>query len=147
MRTATRFILIAAACFALLAHDGYTLAQVVKTEDQKLTALDGQSGDRYGAAIAISGNTMLIGAPNDDDKAPQAGAVYVFTFDQTSGLWVQAQKLTASDTDTDPGFFGWSVAIDGDAAVIGAIDDRDNGVRSGAAYAFRRNAGTGLWVE
>ena len=141
MKAFTKFVALAMLWVAAVA---YILAAPVINEDQKLTASDSQAADRFGASVAISGTTMLVGAPNDDDRAPQSGAVYVF--DLASGSWFEAQKLLASDQDSDPGFFGWSVAIDGNVAVIGAIDNRDlTGVRAGAAYVFRRNGG--VWTE
>ncbi|KAL9178504.1 hypothetical protein ACHAXT_001842 [Thalassiosira profunda] len=79
--------------------------------------------------LAIHGNTAVVGAPeNDDDK----GAAFLFALDD--GKWKQQAKLVAPDGSTGDKF-GWSVAIFGDTALIGA---QKNGESGGAAYVFVR---------
>lgn len=110
----------------------------------KLTAADGAADDRFGRGVAISGETVIVGSSRDDDGGADAGAAYVFVRSGTS--WSQQQKLTASDAK-DGAFFGWSVAVDGNVAVIGAYGDGANKAKAetGAAYAFVRS-GTS-WSE
>ncbi len=97
--------------------------------------------DRLSAYEAAKGNTLLVGAPNDDNL----GSVYVFARDG-SGDWAERQKLTASDGL--PGdFFGDVVAIDGDTAVVGAFLNDDQGGSAGAAYVFGRDPVTGVFTE
>ena len=112
------------------------------TRQAKLIANDVAPGDLFGYAVAISGDTALIGAFGRDDAAPDAGAAYIFV---RSGInWIQQAKLIGSDTQKFD-HFGASVAIDGDIALIGAFG-KDNGPPdSGAAYLFVRN-GTS-WTE
>jgi hypothetical protein len=112
------------------------------TEEQKLTASDGDANDRFGSSIGISGDTAVIGAWCDDDNGDQSGSAYIFRFNGTS--WVEEAKLLASDGDVVD-YFGVSVAISGSTAVIGAHFDDDDGNMSGSAYIFRFN-GTS-WVE
>ena len=87
------------------------------SQQAKLTAADGAANDRFGTRVALSGNTAVIGAILDDDKCDNSGSAYVFTRSGTS--WSQQAKLTAADGTADD-VFGWSVALSGDTAVIGA---------------------------
>ena len=96
----------------------------------KLTAPDGTFGDEFGFSVAIDGDFALIGAhAHDPSFAGPDGAAYLF--DVTSGELLH--KLTIEGFGNEQ--FGWSVAIDGDLALIGSIND-DDGIDSGAAYLF-----------
>ncbi len=108
----------------------------------KLVANDGAVGDLFGISVAISGETALVGAYDDDDKGQASGSAYVFTRNGTG--WVQTAKLVASDGASDDNF-GFSVAISGDTALVGAPNDDDKGTNSGSVYVFVRN-GIG-WVQ
>ncbi len=83
-----------------------------------------------------------MGADFDDDAGENSGSAYVFRYDGSG--WVQEAKLTASDAAAND-YFGWSVIISGDTAVVGAPWDDDAGTSSGSAYVFRYD-GT-EWVE
>ena len=108
----------------------------------KLTASDGEDGDLFGGSVAIDGAYAVIGADLDDLTGTREGSAYVF---QRSGdSWVEVDKLTASDAADDDNF-GWSVAIDGDFAVIGARFDDLAGMGEGSAYVFQRSGDS--WVE
>jgi MYXO-CTERM domain-containing protein len=111
---------------------------LVWVQRQKLLASDGQLNDRFGAAVALSGDTAIIGAYFDDDRGVDAGSAYVFTRSGTN--WFEQQKLTVDDGETED-YFGHSVSISGDTALIGAIGD-DNGGVTGSAYVFVRNGAT-----
>ncbi len=106
------------------------------SQQAKLTASDVAAG-QFGYSVSIDSDTALVGAYGSDSSY---GAAYVFTRD-SSGAWTQQAKLTASDAGIE-GYFGRSVSIDGDTALIGA-----NGIRSSAAYVFTRNPTTGVWSE
>ena len=112
------------------------------TEVAKLTASDGAGGDQFGHVVAVDGDTALIGAPNDDDNGSSSGSVYVFT--RSGGVWTEQAKLTASD-GAPSDIFGYSLALSGDTALIGAPVDDDNGIGSGSAYVFTRSGG--VWTE
>jgi hypothetical protein len=100
----------------------------------KLLPDDGAPGDLFGDAVAISGDTAVIGAKYDDDFGDMSGAAYVFRNGQNG--WTQVAKLTAGDGPAAH-IFGGSVAIDGDTILIGAgAAVNDHGVSSGAAYVF-----------
>ena len=113
------------------------------TFQQKLiqAPAEGVIDDQFGVAVAVSGNTAVVGAYNANVGANlDQGAVYVFT--ENGGVWSQQQKLIASDGAAGDGF-GVSVAIHGDTLVIGAYAD-DAGSESdqmdrGAAYIFNRS--------
>ena len=109
----------------------------------KLTASDGADDDWFGVSVALDGDTAVIGAPGDDDRGIDSGSAYVFV-KPFGTAWTAtstaAAKLTADDGAAGDSF-GYSVAVDGDTAVIGAYQDDDNGDDSGAAYVFTRNSG------
>jgi hypothetical protein len=97
------------------------------SQQAELTALDGAVNDRFGASVAISGDTIAVGAPGrNDGGGSEEGAVYVFT-QSASGGWQPVAVLTPSDTGND--VLGQSVAIDGDTIVAGAPG-------AGALYVF-----------
>lgn len=106
-------------------------AQTVVYEDFKLISSDGTASDEFGHSVAVSGNRAIIGAIGDDDRGAGAGAAYIFRFDGTS--WVEEAKLTASDAGAND-YFGYSVSISGDAAIVGAPYDN---FYFGSAYLFR----------
>jgi hypothetical protein len=104
-------------------------------QEAKLVALDGAAHDQFGWPVSISGDYTIIGADNDDDKGNCSGSAYIFKRDGTS--WSQEAKLVASDGE-EWDFFGNSVSISGDSAIVGANCDDVNGYDSGSAYIFRR---------
>ena len=109
----------------------------VWTQQAKLTASDGSVNDGFGYSVSISEDYVVIGAYHDDNCN---GSAYIFHRNGTT--WTEQAKLMA--TDITSGFFGWSVSIDGDYAVIGACGDNSNGSWSGSAYMFQRNGTT--WI-
>lgn len=112
------------------------------SQQAKLTASDGSSDDFFGGSVSVSGDTLLVGASEDDDQGPQSGSAYVFVRSGTT--WSQQAKLTASDGATDDEF-GGSVSLDGNTAVIGARWNDGAGADSGSAYVFARSGTT--WSE
>ena len=110
------------------------------SQQAKLTADDGTADDRFGRSVAVSGDTAIIGAANDDDNGANSGSAYVFVR-AANGTWSQQVKLTAKDGAAGD-IFGRSVSMSGDTAVIGAIED-DN---KGSAYVFVR-ATNGTWSQ
>ena len=142
-------------------RDGTTWSQQAYLKSSNTDALD-----FFGSALSIDGDTLVVGAPNeesaatgvdgdeDDDSATYAGAAYVFVRDDTT--WSQQAYLKASNTD--PGdSFGYSVSVSGDTLVVGAIGESSNAsgvggdqaddsvAASGAAYVFTRNGTT--WTQ
>ena len=109
-------------------------------EVAKLSADDGAAGDIFGFQVAISGNTIVVGAQGDDELGEQSGSVYVFHLQGQE--WIQAAKLSAIDGD-ELDLFGSSVAIDGDVIVVGAYRDDDLGTDSGSIYVYNRSGCSG----
>jgi hypothetical protein len=116
----------------------------VWTQQAHLTAVDGAAGDEFGRAVAVDGDTLLVGAPQQSVGAEGArGAVYVFTRSEAS--WNQGGHLTASAVKA--GGFGSSVALDGDTALVGDPGHEVGAhVRTGAALVFVRS-GTSWSLE
>ena len=103
------------------------------SQQAKLTASDGAASDAFGSSTSISGETIVIGAYMEDDKGTNAGAVYAYKRSGTS--WSQQSKITASDGAASD-MFGYSVAISGDYALMGAYLEDDKGSNAGAAYFY-----------
>jgi len=128
-----------------------------------LKASNTEAGDAFGRSVAISGDTIAVGATSEDSGAsgvdgdqasnvmPGSGAVYVFVRDGAS--WSQQAYIKASNPDNGDGF-GMSVALSGETLVVGAIgesssatgvdgDQGDNSIlAAGAAYVFVRDGST-----
>jgi len=105
------------------------------TQQTKLTASDGATGDRFGRSVAISGDTAIVGSYDDDIGANfNQGSAYIFI--RSGIIWTQQTKLTASDGAVSDRF-GFSVAISGEMAIIGSYQD-NIGANSdqGSAYVF-----------
>jgi len=109
-------------------------------QQAKLTASDGAANDRFGSAVSVFGDTVVIGAYYDDDEGKESGSAYVFVRG-ASGRWRQQTKLTAADGGMND-WFGRAVSISGDSALIGAKGARN----TGSAYVFVRDR-AGRWRE
>lgn len=116
------------------------------THQQRLTASDGVANDYFGHSVALSGDSALVAAPEEDRGATSTsneGSVYVFT--RAGGAWSERQKLFASDGGAND-FFGEALAMSGDTAVMGALgDDTAAGNDAGSAYSFTRFGS--VWTE
>lgn len=130
------------------------------TQQAYLKASNTARSDLFGAVVAVSGDTIVVGAPGEDSSATGvngnqadnsadfAGAAYVFVRNGTN--WTQQAYLKASNTGGND-WFGFSVAAAGDTIVVGAPNESssatgvngnqtDNSAAfSGAAYVFVRN--------
>lgn len=111
------------------------------TEQAKLTADDAAPQDLFGHAVAVSGDTVILSARNDDHSGlTDAGSAYVFV--RNAASWTQQAKLVAPDA-ADFDHFGISLALFGDTAIVGAaFDDHAGGVDAGSAYVFVRSGTT-----
>ena len=112
------------------------------TQQAKLSASDAGAEDKFGQSVAISGDTIIIGAPSDTPIGTDSGSAYVFIRDGET--WTQQTKLTGDSVSVNS-MFGWSVAIDGDTAAVGALNDESSGPNAGAAYVFIHT--DGVWTE
>ena len=104
------------------------------TEDIILTASDMTSGDRFGWSVAISGDTLLVGAPGKDIER---GAAYVFVLAE-DGSWDEGTRLIPRNGTFSGYEFGWLVSLSGDSALIGSRYES-------VAYIFHRM--NGVWQE
>ncbi len=140
----------------------------VWSQQAYLKASNTSANDGFGASVAVSGDTVVVGATQEasnatgvngnqaDNSAAQSGAAYVFVRDG-GGVWSQQAYLKASNTGAGD-TFGLSVGVSGDAVVVGAFfeDSNATGVNgnqadnsagsSGAAYMFVRDVG-GIWTQ
>jgi len=115
---------------------GVALGQPV-LEDWRLIAPNGASDDLFGASVSIDGHRAIIGLYGDDQAAFSAGAAWIWRFDALDHRWEPEAKLLP-EQGSEQAYFGFSVAISGDFAVVGAIYADDLGNDSGAAYVFER---------
>jgi hypothetical protein len=116
------------------------------TQQQKLLAADGASGDAFGYSVGVSGDTAIIGARADViGSAGEVGSAYVFT--RAGSAWTEQQKLTAAETTPRNDLFGNSVAISGDTLIVGspAHEFKPGVANHGAVYVYSRT-GT-LWTR
>lgn len=107
-------------------------------ELDKFTASDALSEDRFGSTLSLDGDVAIIGAYGNDDSGESSGSAYVFDLAGRQEL----RKLTALDAAAGDEF-GWSVAMSGNLAVIGAPFDDDAGVGSDSGSAYLFNVSTG----
>jgi hypothetical protein len=152
--------------YADQSNDNPLHRRVAAVQNNYIKASNTAHGDSFGYSVAVSQNTMVIGAYFEDSSAtgingnqsnntaPTSGAVYVFIRDGES--WIQEAYIKASNTNAGD-YFGYSVAIDGDTLLVGAVgedsaamgingDESSNSLsQSGAVYVFTRTAG--VWSQ
>ncbi|WP_428268252.1 cadherin-like beta sandwich domain-containing protein [Haliangium sp.] len=126
-------------------------------QEAYLKASNRAASDYFGTSVAVSGDTLAVGAPGEDsadvgnpndDAATGSGAVYVFR--RSGASWAQEAYLKASNVGADDQF-GFSVSLSGDTLAVGATgedsatqgvnggQDDDSAEDSGAVYVFRRS--------
>jgi len=106
--------------------------------ETKLVPAELAAGDTFGFAVAVESGRLLVGAAETQIEATaHAGVVYPFVYEEKAGEWVAEERLV-SPNPTEPGQFGFSVALDADQAIIGAPSGDGGGGSSGLAYSFTR---------
>jgi FG-GAP repeat protein len=144
----------------------YVRENGVWSQQAYIKASNAEAEDRFGFAVALEGDTLVVGAIDEssgattvdgdqsDNGTPLAGAAYVFV--RSNGAWTQQAYLKASNAGADDRF-GASIGVSGDTILIGASSEGGNGrgvnsdgsdnsmFRAGAAYIFVRNGTT--WSE
>ena len=118
-----------------------SLLAMPAVQQAQLVAADGVAYDYFGHSVAISGDTALVGAYTHSTAAGNdAGVAYVFV--RSGGDWTLQQTLRADDGAAWD-WFGWSVSLDGDTALVGAPwCGTAGGAWAGAAYVFVRSGDT-----
>ncbi|OGV31857.1 MAG: hypothetical protein A2020_04030, partial [Lentisphaerae bacterium GWF2_45_14] len=112
-------------------------------EVTKLIGSEIDANDHFGDKVSISGDYVIASAPSwvTDDAADTAGSAYIFYKDQGGAdNWGELKKLTVSDAEAYD-YFGCSVSISGDYAILGAWGNDDAGDSSGSAYIFYKDQG------
>ena len=110
--------------------------------EARLASSDIDADDEFGSAVAISGNYAIVGVPRNDDLGENTGSAYIFVRNQNG--WSQQVKLLPADAEAGDAF-GFSVAIDGDTAVIGSYKHNEPFSDAGAVYVFVRSGTT--WTQ
>ncbi|MDB6133335.1 MAG: Integrin alpha beta-propellor repeat protein [Verrucomicrobiales bacterium] len=140
---------------------GTGVAPAAFSQQAYIKASNSGREDFFGDCTAVSGDTLVVGAPNEDssgtgedDTLQDSGAVYVFVKSETG--WIQQARLKASNAGSGD-HFGITVSIDGDTIIVGASGEgsaatgfngdqsNDQAPKSGAAYVFTRAAG--VWTQ
>jgi len=143
-RHLARTFLIAACACLLLAGCQTKDEQIVEDAYAslvKLAASDTADGDNFAYAVGLDGEYAIIGAPAAESALTDSGEAYLFRRSQ-GGLdgWGEIKVLVADDAGAND-FFGCSVSVSGDYAVVGAGGENGSGTDQGAAYVFYRNQG------
>ncbi len=139
------------------------IRDLITNEDSYIKSFNPDNEDRFGWAVAVSGDTVVVGAyyeasdttgvntSNGSDNTINSGAVYVFVRDNNQ--WVQQAYIKPSHIDFEIDF-GRSLAIDGNTLVVGSPGDNreatginppasnNNAPQSGAVYVFTRVGST-----
>jgi hypothetical protein len=113
---------------------------------KKVTAFDGGADDQFGENVSLFGDTLAVSAPNDDDRAYNAGAVYLIERNQGGAdQWGLVRKIHAPDGAAWD-LLGVGMDLDGDRLVVGAWASDAFGDKTGSAYLFHRDwNGPGRW--
>ena len=118
-----------------------TVNAATMTEVKILSASDKADGDSFGVSVAVSGDVLVVGAFGADSGGIIRGQAYVFSKDQGGpNNWGQVKILSASDKADYEGF-GYSVAVSGDVAVVGAHYADSGGTDRGKVYVFSKDQG------
>ncbi len=120
----------------------YTRRDGVWTRQQELSPNDVAADDLFGISVAVSGDTALVGAAYDDAAGVNSGSAYVFT--RTDGVWTEQQELVPDEGSLN-NWFGFSVSLSGDTALVGSFYGDNGGPYPGTAYVFTRN--DGVWTR
>jgi hypothetical protein len=111
----------------------YTRSGTTWTRQPDVTAADGAANDHFGASLALSGTTLVVGAPGDDDAGDASGSAYVLV--GSGGTWTTEQKLTAPDAAAGAKLGSSVAVVSSDRVLVGAVG-------AGKIYSFSRSGGS-----
>ena len=123
----------------------FTRSGTTWTQQSKLLPSVSETYDYFGYSVAISGDTVVVGARGDrgpDGIISYAGAVYIYTRSGTT--WTQQARIQPSEVEQSD-YFGSSVRIDGDTVVVGAWGEDTGADAAGSAYIYTRSGTT--WTQ
>jgi hypothetical protein len=115
-------------------------------ERGQISPAAGTSSMRFGQAMQRDGDVLVVGAPYEDSNGTDAGAVFVYRRDPAVDSWVFEQEIFPHDHEVGA-CFGIAVSVSGDVIVAGACLDDSKAPDSGAAYVFRYNAASRVWLQ
>lgn len=122
-----------------------TTTSLWELQGSKLTNQFPAGNDHFGEAVAIDGNYVIVGAPDDDDAFADQGFVNVFKRNTTSGVWeLQGNKITNAGAQLND-HFGAAVDISGNYAIVGCPDDDQGETNEGSVTFLQRNISTSEW--
>ena len=101
------------------------------------------NGDTFGSSVSISGEYVIVGARLANEPLGDSGAAYIYEFNNITETFIQISKLIPPDSD-GVAYFGDSVAISGNWAVVGAKFHDLYASDAGIAYVYFRNS-SGIW--
>ena len=107
---------------------------------------DSTAGNFFGVSVSIDGNRALVGASAEDSCGTNAGAAYVFERSESTDQWQRVARLEARDCE-EGDFFGRSLALSGDRALVASAETFFNAAASNAAYIFERDPASGAWRQ
>jgi nucleoside-specific outer membrane channel protein Tsx len=112
------------------------------SQQAELTPSDGTEEDQFGASVAISGRTIVVGSPQHPFSPAGNGPGVAYVFVENGGTWSQQAELKASDGVAGDDF-GYSVAVSGSTAVVGAPYHMiGSNPDQGAAYVYAPSGGS-----
>lgn len=101
---------------------------------EKLVPSDGGNSFSFGFDLELDQDQVIVGAYGGNPNLLSAGAAYIYQFDGSN--WNEQQIIFSNDATADD-WFGYKVGIDGETAIMSAINDDDNGTSSGSVYVYR----------
>ncbi|ETR70472.1 MAG: hypothetical protein OMM_03213 [Candidatus Magnetoglobus multicellularis str. Araruama] len=127
-------------CFSNNLGSAYIFDVQTRSQQAKLVPNDSKPNDQFGISVSLSNNYAIVGAAyggriSDGETFSKFGAAYIF--ENNNGEWSQQAKLLP-DVEKEHSFFGYTVDISNDYAVVSARYDLGNKANSGAAYIYKR---------
>ncbi len=133
------------ALFACMILFGAGITPSAWAQITNLNHPDTTTGNFFGISVATDGRRVLVGASAENVCGANSGAAYIYEQNPESGAWQEAARLTPSDC-AEGDFFGRTLSLSGDRALVAAAEYFFATANSNAAYIFERDS-TGAWVE